>query len=109
MDCWMYGAWSNTDVNVVPSPIFVWRSGSILLTAVETSTVFESGVFVTEIVSAGLPSTSEIEVTGSSANATVATAPMVEGGTLPAEDKDGISGSALMSETEASFTPASTE
>ena len=60
IDCVMNGAWSNTGVNAPPAPSEERRPGSASATSCETCTVFASGSFVTETVSAGLPFTSEI-------------------------------------------------
>ncbi len=73
IDCSMYGAWSNTTVNLVSWPSDFSRAGMSARTALDTATVLPSEVLVTEMVSAGLPLTREIPVVGSFTSATFAT------------------------------------
>src|SRR5215207_10524433 len=80
IDCSMYGAWSNTTVNVAPGFVVSSedsRSGSRAVTAFDTSTVFAAGSFVTEMVSAGSPFTREMLATGLSVSSTDATSAIV--------------------------------
>ena len=64
-------------MNAPPAPRAGSSFGSSARTARDTSTVFAAGSFVTEIVSAGRPLTSETVVTGSWFDTTVATSPIV--------------------------------
>jgi len=59
----MKGAWSKTTVKVVPATAASsW--GRMSRTAVDTSTVFAAGTFVTEMVRAGSPFTREMLAIG---------------------------------------------
>ena len=67
IDCSMNGAWSKTTVNVAPglsSRARPARSGMRALTPFDTSTVLADGSLVTAMVSAGSPSTREMQVIG---------------------------------------------
>ncbi|MNI74759.1 hypothetical protein D3C73_1308650 [compost metagenome] len=75
-------------------------SSRAAITPCDTSTVFAAGSLVIEIDRASLPSTREMEVTGSVSCATVATSPMVL--SVP------TSGSAAISSTEVIFAPVCT-
>ena len=105
IDCWMKGAWSKTTVTLAPDPSLSSMSGIWAFTSFETSTVLAEGNFVTAMVSAGLPSTREIELAGSSPSATDATSPIAF--TPPAKPCGllGTSGRADMSSTDPSCAP----
>ncbi len=59
IDCSMNGAWSKTIVKRVFKPMSVSSCVSAAVTACETATMLPASVFVTERVSASLPSTRE--------------------------------------------------
>ena len=106
IDCWMYGAWSKTTVNFGAVELLL-EVGSAASTALDTSTVFADGSLVTAIVSAGLPSTREMEVTGSALLAPGDVGDRLRSPAACAASV-GTSGSAEISATEAIFEPVCT-
>ena len=99
IDCSMNGAWSNTVVNLAPSPSCAASSGTMAVTAWEMPTVSPSGFLVTETARVSTPLVRVMEVAASSCISIVARSESLSTPEAP------LSGSALTAFSESTSDP----